>query len=113
VVIDLNGLKRTNDEQGHAAGDDLLVRAGRAITAAVRAHDPVARLGGDEFAVLLRDCTQPAAGERADHIRASLLAAGVDAAVGAAAAMPGLGVAEAQRAADAAMYVEKRRPRDG
>jgi len=111
VIIDLDELKSTNDEQGHAAGDLLLVRAAAAIRAGVRTDDPVARLGGDEFGVLLRHCTAEAAVERAAGIRRALAAAAVRASVGAAAAVPGEGLAVAQQQADTAMYDEKQRGR--
>ena len=108
VVIDLDELKTTNDTQGHAAGDALLVRAAEAVRAAVRGNDPVARLGGDEFGVLLRSCTEAAAADRAEDIRRSLAAAGVAASIGVAAARPGAGLVAAQQQADEAMYAEKR-----
>jgi diguanylate cyclase (GGDEF)-like protein len=113
VVVDLDGLKHANDSEGHAAGDQLLVRAAQAIRAAVRGDDPVARLGGDEFAVLLRSCTGSAADDRAEQIRASLLGAGVAASVGHAAATRAGGLAAAQEEADRAMYQEKRRRKAG
>ena len=31
IYIDLNGLKKVNDEQGHRAGDELIVRAAGTI----------------------------------------------------------------------------------
>jgi diguanylate cyclase (GGDEF)-like protein len=108
VVIDLDGLKATNDEQGHAAGDELIRRAAGAISRAVRSEDPVARLGGDEFGVLLRDCTAVAALERAGAIRRALEQADVAASLGVASAVPGTGLLGAQQAADLAMYQEKR-----
>ncbi len=54
IAMDLNGLKRSNDELGHAAGDALLRRAGEVLTSAT-AGCPycVARIGGDEFIALL------------------------------------------------------------
>jgi GGDEF domain-containing protein len=35
IAIDLNGLKIINDEQGHAAGDAMLRRAGEVLAKAV------------------------------------------------------------------------------
>jgi diguanylate cyclase (GGDEF)-like protein/PAS domain S-box-containing protein len=53
VMADVDGLKKTNDQEGHAAGDTVLIRVAQALTAAFRTEDVVARIGGDEFAVLL------------------------------------------------------------
>ena len=53
LAVDLNGLKRANDEFGHAAGDALLRRAGEALKKALGDTAQVARVGGDEFACLL------------------------------------------------------------
>ncbi|MDM0019271.1 sensor domain-containing diguanylate cyclase [Variovorax saccharolyticus] len=53
IAIDLNGLKRINDEDGHAAGDAMLRRVGEVLSKAVDAPGWPARIGGDEFAVLL------------------------------------------------------------
>ena len=53
LAIDVNGLKRVNDDQGHAAGDALLRRAGEVLAKSIDAPNCAARIGGDEFAVLL------------------------------------------------------------
>lgn len=53
VVLDLDGLKRVNDELGHAGGDLLLGSMGRLLGGASRAADRAFRIGGDEFALLL------------------------------------------------------------
>jgi diguanylate cyclase (GGDEF)-like protein len=58
IVLDLNNLKAANDQLGHAAGDALLRRAGEVLGKAVQRPFQAARIGGDEFAVLM-----PGAGE--------------------------------------------------
>ena len=70
LFLDLNGLKRVNDELGHAVGDALLIEFAKRLTGAVRACDPVGRLsdppslvgrqGGDEFVVILTDLADEA-----------------------------------------------------
>ena len=52
-MLDINGLKAANDQFGHAAGDELLRRAGEVLGKAVEAPCCVARIGGDEFAILM------------------------------------------------------------
>jgi diguanylate cyclase (GGDEF)-like protein len=52
VVLDVNGLKQLNDQFGHGAGDEALIRIGEMLSAGVRDDDTVARIGGDEFAIL-------------------------------------------------------------
>lgn len=48
-VVDLDGMKRVNDERGHASGDDLLREfAGQLGAPGLTAY----RLGGDEYALL-------------------------------------------------------------
>ena len=51
-VCDINDLKKTNDEQGHKAGDELICSACKLICDTFK-HSPVFRIGGDEFAVVL------------------------------------------------------------
>ncbi len=52
IMIDLDGLKRVNDEQGHAHGDNLLRAFAQHLSALNDSGMNVFRLGGDEFAVL-------------------------------------------------------------
>ena len=59
IAMDLNGLKRINDEHGHAAGDSVLRRAGEVLTSATAGYPYcVARIGGDEFIALLPGCDE-------------------------------------------------------
>ena len=52
AVFDLNDLKKTNDTQGHAVGDELIIAGCRLICNTFK-HSPVFRIGGDEFAAIL------------------------------------------------------------
>ena len=55
LMMDLDGFKHVNDQQGHLAGDELLRRIARAIEESTRVVDVIGRFGGDEFVVLLPD----------------------------------------------------------
>lgn len=56
LMLDLNGLKQTNDTFGHAAGDLVLKVFAERVQRAIRGSDVPIRLGGDEFLVLLPEC---------------------------------------------------------
>ncbi|MBX3635624.1 MAG: GGDEF domain-containing protein [Rubrivivax sp.] len=53
LLVDIDHFKRINDEQGHAAGDAVLVELARRLVAALRDEDLVVRWGGEEFLVLV------------------------------------------------------------
>lgn len=50
--LDMNGLKELNDNYGHSAGDEALVRIGECLRAETDRDTLAYRIGGDEFAVL-------------------------------------------------------------
>jgi diguanylate cyclase (GGDEF)-like protein len=52
LVGDMDGLKETNDRDGHAAGNLLLRRAALALSELAGERGAAARIGGDEFALL-------------------------------------------------------------
>ncbi|MDZ7838568.1 MAG: sensor domain-containing diguanylate cyclase [Actinomycetota bacterium] len=52
AMLDIDDFKEVNDSMGHTAGDELLIKAARKLSSAVRKTDTVARLGGDEFVCL-------------------------------------------------------------
>jgi diguanylate cyclase (GGDEF)-like protein/putative nucleotidyltransferase with HDIG domain len=56
AIVDLDGLKRTNDTYGHQAGDELLECLARAL-AEVAPAGRAYRIGGDEFAVVVEGGT--------------------------------------------------------
>ena len=51
VILDVNDLKKVNDNDGHKAGDQYLRNACKIICDIFK-HSPVFRIGGDEFAVI-------------------------------------------------------------
>ncbi len=53
AMIDLDGLKTINDQEGHAQGDALLCAVARGLRDIATPNTEVYRLGGDEYAVLL------------------------------------------------------------
>jgi diguanylate cyclase (GGDEF)-like protein len=53
VLIDIDGLKRINDEEGHEDGDRAIWTVASGIKKLVRGNDHVIRWGGDEFLVIL------------------------------------------------------------
>jgi diguanylate cyclase (GGDEF)-like protein len=55
AYIDVRGLKRVNDSEGHLAGDQLLKEVADLLKDCARADDVVGRIGGDEFGILLTE----------------------------------------------------------
>ena len=74
LMIDVDALKEINDALGQPEGDRALVRAARAIVAALRPTDFAARIGGDEFVVLLPGASNAAALRIGERIRATVAA---------------------------------------
>jgi diguanylate cyclase (GGDEF)-like protein len=53
AVLDIDKFKDVNDENGHDAGDEILVEFSRRLIQQFRAFDIVARYGGEEFVLIL------------------------------------------------------------
>lgn len=55
IMIDLNNLKKVNDQYGHDAGDEYLKKtSSRLKTVFSRKGDKIYRIGGDEFVVVCK-----------------------------------------------------------
>lgn len=52
LMIDANGLKKTNDIFGHVAGDELVIGVAECILKVFGEHGRFFRAGGDEFVVI-------------------------------------------------------------
>jgi diguanylate cyclase (GGDEF)-like protein len=59
IFVDLDGMKRINDELGHEYGDQALIETASVLRQCFRYSDVVARLGGDEFVVLAVEADPP------------------------------------------------------
>ncbi|RII26403.1 MAG: diguanylate cyclase [Geobacter sp.] len=120
VVADVDRLKRVNDLQGHAAGDELLKLTAQVLRGAFRTEDLVARIGGDEFAVILPGTANSATQEVIERIRKNLAEiVGDDGrpilslSLGCATALDGEGLIEAWQRADELMYEDKLARQEG
>ena len=69
ALVDVDGFKPYNDENGHLAGDEALVAVARLIEQESRSSDFVARFGGDEFAVVFANTGMEGARALAERIR--------------------------------------------
>ena len=72
AFFDVDGLKRTNDTLGHAAGDEVLRRVVAAIRERLRSYDLVIRYGGDEFVCVLSDADLAEAHQRIADISSNV-----------------------------------------
>jgi diguanylate cyclase (GGDEF)-like protein len=117
AMVDLDRFKQVNDSQGHAAGDEALVAAARALTAACRDSAVIGRIGGEEFLIADFVTTQQPQGWGHKLCNAvAAIPASVTASVGTATlALRSVDCDEVERAlrqlvadADTAMYEAKR-----
>jgi diguanylate cyclase (GGDEF)-like protein len=120
LLVDLDGLKRVNDEYGHQAGDAALQHIAVAMRQGLREADVAARVGGDEFALIGPNTSEPAAIVLAERLR--LLVAGepdagtdrgITVSIGISSLVPGSAEGPSERgllhAADMALYEAKHR----
>lgn len=116
MMADVDNLKSTNDEQGHAAGDLLLKRVAEVLSASFRTEDIVARIGGDEFAVLLPDISDSSAGDTVKRLlgvlkqhNAEYPGPPVSLSIGLSTANKRVSLSEVLKEADKRMYHAKQR----
>ena len=72
MMMDLDDFKAVNDHLGHAQGDRVLHKIGDLLRRGLRREDVPARYGGDEFIILLLNCEEKDALEKAEKLRRSV-----------------------------------------
>jgi diguanylate cyclase (GGDEF)-like protein len=73
IMFDLDHFKDYNDELGHPAGDECLVKIAKVLRAAAgRPGDLAVRYGGEEFGLLLEDTGLEDAAKIADTVRQNI-----------------------------------------
>ena len=75
AYVDVVGLKRVNDSEGHDAGDRLLKHAVAVIGEHLRPYDLIVRLAGDEFLCAMSNMTLAEASRRFGAIDGALAVA--------------------------------------
>jgi diguanylate cyclase (GGDEF)-like protein len=112
VFFDLDGFKEINDQHGHQAGDDCLVRFAAALSSSFRPTDAIVRYAGDEFLVVAKGSSEIAISDRLTELRNRLRATHtrelpIRFSCGVSRLEPGGNPDEALKSADEAMYRAK------
>ena len=82
ISIDMNGLKRINDNEGHNAGDEALITISMCIMKSLSSKQSGYRIGGDEFIVVCRKTSQEEVLKIVEHIRKDVTDANYSCAIG-------------------------------
>src|SRR5207302_8230693 len=61
LLLDLDGLKKINDEYGHLVGSLAICRVAEVLHLSCRETDTAARYGGDEFALVMTESSAESA----------------------------------------------------
>ena len=108
IFLDINGLKKVNDRDGHVAGDNLIRRAANTLIGVFPEND-IFRVGGDEFVTILRDITEEKIKEYIEKLHKRARKNDVSFAVGYAMTDSSKDIERILREADANMYEDKRK----
>ena len=78
MFVDMNDMKKINDEYGHDVGDQALFHVAQTISDNIRGTDVVGRLGGDEFGVILAQADEAIGSEKAAMLANTLTTTPLD-----------------------------------
>ena len=107
VFLDINGLKKVNDIEGHEAGDRLIKRASKILKDVFKGHY-IFRAGGDEFVVIIRNITEKEVLELLNKLKQTALKNNVSFAYGYSMTNNPNDVDKILKEADSNMYNNKR-----
>lgn len=79
ILLDVDHLRRLNEDFGHEAGDEVLHRVADIIGTVLRKEDMLVRFTGEQFLVMLPDVSGPGAVVVAGRIRRSVADAPIEA----------------------------------
>ena len=108
VFLDINGLKKVNDRDGHLAGDNLIRRAANTLIGVFPEHD-IFRVGGDEFVTVLRNTDEEQIKNYIEKLHKRARRNDVSFAVGYAISEKSKDIEKILKEADANMYEDKRK----
>jgi len=78
IMLDIGHLRRLNDDFGHEAGDEVLLRIADLVRTALRKEDMLVRFAGEQFLVMLPEVSGPGAVVVAGRIRRSVAETPID-----------------------------------
>ncbi|WKZ46900.1 MAG: GGDEF domain-containing protein [Anaerolineales bacterium] len=114
VIVDLNGLKATNDLLGHNAGDKLIRRTAEVLKASIENGYFAARIGGDEFIIIMPDANEQKAKEMVERVESLVVMNNkyyrepeLSVSIGDSTSAPGFSLLKFISLADDAMYQNK------
>jgi diguanylate cyclase (GGDEF)-like protein/putative nucleotidyltransferase with HDIG domain len=108
LMLDLNGLKETNDRLGHRYGDERIIELAQALMHETGSEGQAFRLGGDEFAVFLENARALDGLAFADRVRLGVGGEPIDVTAGIAQSETGVSAEELVERADRALISAKR-----
>ncbi len=108
VFIDMNGLKKINDSEGHVAGDEAILQVAQIIGRIAPISDKIYRIGGDEFIILTRETEKEVIEVRIKRVHESLAEKNLSVSAGYCMIETGMSMDEALKQADSMMYQQKR-----